>query len=237
VCLILAGSGQAEVIFSDSFENVDAWESNVVLSSGTLSYGILGGSGGKAEVISNWNTNAEYSGTDLRVDGAVQYTRLLVNLNGNTSTNANNNKFMIFSSASDDGPGVAWDSQTENDVTTHTAQAWLQGSGGDSVVISNTETFLVVMRSTWADAAGGDKLELWINPADTSALGAADSVVTGDFADTKDQFYPRMQGMGNWYFDELAMGTNADDIAIPEPATMTLLGLGGLVALRRRRRA
>jgi len=82
--------------------------------------------------------------------------------------------------------------------------------------------------------------ELWINPAvagDTSILGADGT----DPGDTVVSFALRQSDSTEnetVFVDNLVVGTTFEDVvtAVPEPGTLALLGLGGLLTALRRRR-
>jgi hypothetical protein len=85
---------------------------------------------------------------------------------------------------------------------------------------------------------GSDRVTLFVNPtpglSGPSVTGTT-ITTTKDFCLYNVAFYPG-SGTNNGSMDELRFGsTFADVVPIPEPATIGLLGLGGLVLLRRRR--
>ncbi|MEM1211586.1 MAG: PEP-CTERM sorting domain-containing protein [Planctomycetota bacterium] len=113
------------------------------------------------------------------------------------------------------------------------------GVGVTSTVSTDNFDGLVVGRITMKD--GNDDFEIWFNPDDISseaALGTAD-IQFLDGANTPNFNRFRLEG-GNFptdlQFDEIRLGTTfADVVPIPEPGSLALIGLGGLVIAARRR--
>ena len=137
-----------------------------------------------------------------------------------------------------------------------------QGSGGDQVwwptPITGDTTYLIMGRY-WKDPLGAhfdgtvynkynkfNRLDLWVNPDTTDGIGTQDltsaftPVTTHPKADVFD-------GVRLWAWstldlgeevlvDEYVLGTTWGEV-IPEPATLVLLGLGGMGLLIRRRRS
>jgi len=119
---------------------------------------------------------------------------------------------------------------------------WQLQIGGtlDLADTSTTNNFngLIVGRITMQD--GADLTEIWINPdiSSEASLGTADASVT---ANTPGFNRFRLEG-GNFptdlTFDELRIATTfAEAVPIPEPVSLALMGLGGLLILGRRREA
>lgn len=116
------------------------------------------------------------------------------------------------------------------------------------------ETLLIVGKYTH-NSTGNDFVEIWLNP-DASTLGGADitSGSTADgYASIANTNNNLNRGASAWVitaagnpignnftgtFDEVRIGdTYADVTPIPEPATLLLATLGGLLVIGRRRRA
>ncbi len=109
----------------------------------------------------------------------------------------------------------------------------------------NGTTYFVVLKIDY-DAYGSlEELTAWLNPTDASEADAAPVfVTTGSILTSADQ----MTYGGFWIenftsginsyvqFDEMKLGTNWNDVVVPEPATLSILAAGAL-ALRRRKRA
>jgi hypothetical protein len=108
-------------------------------------------------------------------------------------------------------------------------------------------TYHVVMKLDVNVGGGsGDQLTWWLNPADGSseaalnatsaATGTAASfalAVPGDFVRLN---YTAFQWNGSAFFDEPRLASSLAGLAlVPEPASLSLLALGGMAMLRRRR--
>ncbi|MEM7626066.1 MAG: PEP-CTERM sorting domain-containing protein [Planctomycetota bacterium] len=114
------------------------------------------------------------------------------------------------------------------------ANSVIGDSGIDAVA---GETTLLVWSQTYDfDGGPGSIAELWVNP-DVNALtpGTADAVVNGQPVNPWQGFRFRDN---SYTIDELRFGeTFADVTPVPEPGTLALAGLGGLMFLRRQRSA
>jgi hypothetical protein len=114
-----------------------------------------------------------------------------------------------------------------------TSGAWNNAS---APVLSLDTTYLIVLKYDFT----AKKASLFINPSltETEGTAIATTAASGTAAADLNQFYIRAAGVqsagGNvtsspYLVDDIRVGTTwADVIVVPEPATVTLLGLGML---------
>jgi len=117
---------------------------------------------------------------------------------------------------------------------------WYQPSGSTTQYV---DSGFALAEDTWYDVefqisdGSPDKLDIWVGTGGSWTEVAPDL----DFSPANSQmtnFWINPQGSGTanvMYFDNLYAGTGADAPFVPEPATMALLAIGGMIAVRRRK--
>lgn len=113
------------------------------------------------------------------------------------------------------------------DSTTFTVTDWTPG-----------QTYQLVGRLDFNAAGADEQWTVWLDPTDESD--------TPDIQTTKDLGYTELAAVQMWYanynfantddtyIDDLRIGSSFQSV-IPEPSSLALLGLGGLLIIRRRR--
>jgi hypothetical protein len=247
------GSAHATVIFSDSFDyggtttnigSVGNWSSgSSVLKydhDGGLEYATLAGETGGAMWL---DYTAERSGssnftnfdlTPLEQGDAVWMAALFQYVSGNNAHS------LAISGGTVSAMGVTITGAGDV-VVTGTLNTTVSASN-DTQIDLGTGTYLMLLRYTKGSGSSpvDSKIDLWINPAPAS-LGTADWTLDSDDGQVKWgrdgnaltglSATPSQQGR----IDEIRIATSLGEInLVPEPASMALLGLGGLMMLRRR---
>jgi hypothetical protein len=108
----------------------------------------------------------------------------------------------------------------------------------------NEQTNLIVFKMTIEAVGAADDrtigLDYWFNPADSDLAGSEPGTTTQSHTAIDTTLGPQELFMSEElgaFIDEVRIGTTwADVTPIPEPATMSLLALGGAAIIRRRRR-
>jgi hypothetical protein len=120
-------------------------------------------------------------------------------------------------------------------LTTTTAPG-LVGTSQIGFTATADETYLIVLHAQWgADGATNDTVTLYTPGTDLtlgSAVATYQAIVSQDSFDTL--FFTADQTIGD--LDEIRIGATYNDVVpVPEPASLALIGLGGLMMIRRRR--
>lgn len=224
------------------------WSSGFVQSPTTLEYGDLDTSGGSVDASNQQSFGAADVSAPLPLaEGQTLWFSVLVRTDDDSSGNddaafalgtdalqgsRNNNVPMTNS-----GSGIGFTIRADG----IRAASWTAGSPSRSATVSNLGediTYLVLGEINWG--AGTDLINLYL-PAEDLTYGAAVSshsaaLSQGDF-DTV-TFSAKLDSLNG--IDEIRFGTSAAAVLpaagpIPEPASLVLLGLGGLFIARRRR--
>ena len=191
-----------------------------------------------------YNSNNQITAKSLGGDGTTLYLSALARPDSNPA-NAGNTSYK-FDLAN--GNNVAWAANAPNVYVERAANGNWQiryhpASGSDvtagtGVAFVKDQTFLMVLQLDFA--ATGDTATLYVDPTpgmSTPDVTGAAVAMTG-FTFTNLNFNPG-HAVGDGDLDELRIGTTYADVvptAVPEPAALSLLALGGVALLGRRRR-
>jgi len=196
------------------------------------------------------------SDAGLMDNGATLWFSVIMDLTGQNTSNADINVAL----ASDKFAGSFGDRENLNSGegigVTHSRAViqgvyWQDNGDGDPVaerveenssltingVGDNLISALVVGKIEWgADATAEEKLTLY--GPDTALTQGAPIMAEWAIPALDQSLFDRVsiQFKDNSMVDEIRFGASYADVAVPEPATLALLAMGGLAALRRRRK-
>lgn len=222
---------------------------------GSLTYtGLPASTGGKVELTgfrlagSGSSSRTTWTGGDSQTTNLFASFLLNVASIGTSQSNATSGNF-VFQLRSGKANVVV----SNNAAVAANFNIGIQNNGTGTIVWDNNggngylagSTYFIVFSYTnsAADGTGTWGDQLWINPALESAPGTAQVTTKGiNVVNTANKV---AFGVGNGvadtsnrsviYVDELRVGSTWGDVVIPEPATVGMLGLGGLVTLLIRR--
>lgn len=127
---------------------------------------------------------------------------------------------------------------TSNFLGVRSGVAKLRYGGTDfgSKAVASNVTHLLLAR-IYTNSAGNDTVDFWVDP--NLSGGEAGLGTTVSTQNNKDPYGASFTGIGLFVsgtnrLDSLRIGTSLAEVTTPEPATLVLLALGGIAALRRR---
>jgi len=133
---------------------------------------------------------------------------------------------------------VAYDGTTGTRVVGENGLPITVVNGGSNTDTSNQEVNLIIGEISFNTGTNGaDVFNLW-NAADDGSLDAGDLTLIDTIEADVDESLLNTLNLTrqvNVNYDEVRVGTTLSDVIVPEPASLALLGIGGLMMLRRRK--
>lgn len=241
--------------FSDELANTNASQ-HATVATGSLDYSGLAASQGNSMKLGTRTSDyfMNFTSPNLTNAGQTVYYSTLVRFNSGLSKGMTGGAIRLFDTNDVFGSGVEVGFGNVTNTTgtlsfslSNRNQVWNQANikTPESYTLYGT-TYLIVGAYTRGSNATNGSTRLWINP-DSATFGTATppaaTLSTNTYA--MDPTWNRLQiissGTGsfttNWVLDEVRIGTDWASVvpAIPEPATIGLLGLGALVTVLIRR--
>jgi len=230
-----------------------------IINPTTLSYGDLQNAGGEVQVTVGSGTDAFVSTSsvlgdnNLLDDGATVWFSFMLGTDGNTGGGTNSKGGFAFSTdnlaaafngtnMTNSGNGLGLQILADNVG----AATWNGGgnfnSTGSTIAAGQNSSLFLVGKIEWGATAGDDETITIYNPStsDLNTLGSAISTATMSGVDQTAfdtiSMTHRNSDEGVVRYDEIRFGATYEDVSpVPEPGSLALLGLGGLLIARRRR--
>ena len=240
---------------------LNAWvaEGGVTVSGETLTYGELQHTGGQSNVSSTGNTDARVTTTSALKDATADPNGLLADgetlwfsvmfLKGANNSNSNEHSGFGFGTSfvqgnfdglrmtGGDGVGFYTQGGSLGPAT------WDNGvrNLNETIGIGAGESALIIGKIEWGATAGDDEtITIYkVDPTDVDNLGTGSTTTENPLDQTAFDVisFSNRNSNGTHIYDEIRFGAElADVIPVPEPGSLALLGLGGLLMTSRRRR-
>lgn len=176
---------------------------------------------------------------------ATYYYSTIVNRLGWANSDLNTYAVGGFTDGTQQGLQVGYDDSGTN--TGNIPDLVLRAGGQNFVILADapSSTNQYVLTQLLINTAGDDVINVFLNPTlttEAALIGAATISITNvNVSDSLTPFtqsrYEAPAQAGVVYWDEVRLGTDfASVTGVPEPASLVLLGLGGVAMLARRRR-